>query len=369
MDSPQKAPSSFMEKNKKELMIGCLPLYPPVELFASMGLTPVVLWNLKTKVKDLNESDRYIQSYTCGIAKELVQFVLSATGQMLDGIFTYNACDTLRNLPEILEEGNHKKGRNLPMLSMHIPQVNRTQSRSDQYLKNQIARLIAKIQSDFGVSFSGKKFEQTVKKYEKMRNLCRKAEDLVAQNTISFSNFSNVILNNYFLPVKEQIQQLEMLIDNTGCSKKSSAKRIMLSGIMPLPLKILKAMEAAGLCVVANDIAAMRRSYAYSPRTTDSPEDYYLDFFNNRFPCTTLLYKTDERLKIFLDMVERYQVEGVIFSGEKFCEYEYLEYPYLEQRLKEMGVSVLTLEFSVDDKQNLEAYTTRVQAFAEMIYK
>ena len=69
----------------------------------------------------------------------------------------------------------------------------------------------------------------------------------------------------------------------------------------------------------------------------------------------------------FLEMVRHSEAKGVIFSGEKFCEYEYFEFPYLEKRLKEIGIPTLMLEFSVDDTENVSAYTTRVEAFAEML--
>jgi len=79
------------------------------------------------------------------------------------------------------------------------------------------------------------------------------------------------------------------------------------------------------------------------------------------------LYQADDRIEAFLGMVRQSCAKGVIFSGEKFCEYEYFEFPYLEKRLKEIGIPSLFLEFSVDDTENVSAYATRVEAFAEML--
>jgi addiction module HigA family antidote len=369
LDHNQKLPSLFKNKQKADLLIGCTPLYPPVELFAAMGLQPVVLWNLKSLITNLNEADLYVQSYTCGIARELVQFILSDSGKFLDGIFTYNACDTIRNLPEIIAAGNQKKKRKLPILRMHVPQANRAYTNSNQYIKDQIASLIENIQTAFNLSFSGLQFEQTVSAYQKMRELCVKAERMVAENALSFRAFSNKVLSNSFLPVDEQIQRLNQLITNPAAPQNVLDRRVMISGIMPPPQNVIRSIEESGLRVVANDIAVMGRSYSYSPQITADPQEYYLDFFNNRFPCTTLLYQTDVRLKTFFQMVEKSHVEGVIFSGEKFCEYEYLEFPYIEQKLKDMGIPVLNLEFSVDDSQNVESYITRVHAFSEMLNK
>ena len=39
-------------------IVGCFPLYPPVELFYAMDLVPVVLWGLTNAHKDTAGSDR-----------------------------------------------------------------------------------------------------------------------------------------------------------------------------------------------------------------------------------------------------------------------------------------------------------------------
>lgn len=355
------------QKTAGKTVIGCFPLYPPLEIFDSMGFLPVVLWNLKADLPDLLESDKHIQNYACGIARELVQFVLSDAAGCLDGFFSYNACDTLRNLPEIIASSNKEASRDVPMLRMHVPQVNRTQTDPDKYIKNEISRLIGDIEKAFGRAFSAQSFQQSIESYAKMRALCLDAEKRVAQGSLSFSSLCNVVLSGYFLPVEEQITNLLdwMATDETAPARKGPG--IMVSGIMPPPFYVMQAMEKAGLRVVANDVASMRRSYGYSLKITDNPGEYYTDYFANRFPCTTLLYQSDARLKTFMDMVESSGARGVIFSGEKFCEYEYFEFPYLEKRLKDKGIPVLRLEFSVDDIKNTEAYSTRVEAFAELL--
>ncbi len=347
-------------------VIGCFPLYPPVELFASMGLHPVVLWNLHNDGRNLTDADRHVQNYACGIARELVQFVVSEPGDHLGGIFSYNACDTLRNLPEILGIVNRERNRDIAMLRMHIPQVDRAQSDPEDYLKNEIRLLIKNAETAFNVKFSSEVFVETTKKYARLYELCREAESLVATGELSFGRFSGIVLGGYSLPVDEQIDQLERMITRAVAREDSITKKVVVSGIMPPPPKVIKAIEDAGLLVVANDIAALRRSYDYTPAETDDPVEYYSDMFKNRFPCTTLLYTGDARVTTILDLVDESGAEGVIFSGEKFCEHEYFEFPYLTDRLQKRGISTLMLEFSVDDLQNVESYITRVEAFSEL---
>src|SRR5271157_1567711 len=102
-------------KDSGKKVIGCFPLYPPLELFHSMDLVPVVLWGLDEAVAGVSESDKHLQNYACSVARRLTEFVLTAGAGLLDGLFMYNACDTLRNLPEILECGLKENGASIPL--------------------------------------------------------------------------------------------------------------------------------------------------------------------------------------------------------------------------------------------------------------
>jgi benzoyl-CoA reductase/2-hydroxyglutaryl-CoA dehydratase subunit BcrC/BadD/HgdB len=354
------------QKKSGKPILGCFPLYPPVELFSSMDLFPIVLWHLKGSISTLLESDLHIQDYACGISRELVQFLLSDYGKMVDGIFSYNACDTLRNLPEILKRANCKRNHDIPMLRIHVPQVNRMHSNPNVYLADEIIQLIQDIENAFSVKFSSERFFQTTKYFAKMRELCKVAEKLVAEGQLSFCAFCEVILSGNFLPIEMKIDRLSSLISRQKTSVLSE-KKIIISGIMPPPAPVLQAIEQSGMRVVANDIACLKRSYAYSPEPSDHPTTYYIDYFMNRFPCSTLLYQTDSRTNHLIQMIEQSDAIGVIFSGEKFCEYEYFEFPYFEKRMKDMGVRTMLLEFAVDDEIHLDAHVTRVEAFSEML--
>jgi benzoyl-CoA reductase/2-hydroxyglutaryl-CoA dehydratase subunit BcrC/BadD/HgdB len=172
--------------------------------------------------------------------------------------------------------------------------------------------------------------------------------------------------------VEGQIRILESLIEGLpgepAFSKdKDTRHGVILSGILPPPTSVINAIESSGLRVVGNDIASLGRSYASMPEIRDDPAAYFLDFYYQHFPCPTLLYTGDRRTTSLLGLVERTGAAGVIFVGEKFCEYEYFEFPHLVRQLKDKGIQTLEIEIAIEDDAQTSAHDARICAFAEIL--
>jgi len=351
-------------------IVGCFPLYPPVELFYAMDLVPVVLWGLRGNITDTSESDKHLQTYTCSVVRHLTEFVLTKGQDLLDGLFMYNACDTLRNLPEILEKGSENFGGPLPLIKVHIPMALPNQTDASAYFKNEINQLINNLESQFDVSFSTDKFVNAVNKIKHVRELMALAEQKVAAGKLSFLNFSQTIHECWFSTIDEQVRILESMVEKESdddLSGNGTTSGVILSGILPPPAFVIKDIESAGLTVVGNDIAALGRTYASATAVSEDPESYYLDFYYQHYPCPTLLYTGDRRILSLPGMVKDTGARGVIFVGEKFCEYEYFEFPHLEKKLHEMGVKTLEVEISIEDDEHTSAHRSRIEAFAELM--
>ncbi len=352
-------------------VIGCLPLYPPLELLDAMGVTPVVLWGLGEEILHTPESDRHLETFTCSVARRLTEFVLSDAGRLLDGLFFYNACDTLRNLADILMDQTVSAGRTIPFFHLHVPMTPSGQTNSTGYLKNEISTLVAQLSTELNVVFDPDRFEQSAAHYSRMRKLCAQLESKTAAGRLPFSEFARLIVNGSFLPVIDQIDALESMLAELNeapfpDSDTSTVPAVIISGILPPPARLAEAIEQAGLRVVGNDIAAMHRSYARQPPPDPDPAVYYEAFYHSHFPCPTLLYSGDHRLSSLMDLVRDRKADGVIFVGEKFCEYEYFEFPWIEKQLRSAGIETIAIEVAADDAQ-AGGHRTRIEAFAEIL--
>jgi len=352
-------------------VIGCFPLYPPLELFHSMDIIPVVLWGSDVVPAGVSESDKHLQNYVCSVARRLTEFVLTDGGFLLDGLFMYNACDTLRNLPEILACGLGEKNIKLPLFNIHIPAMYSGHADSNKYLRDEITGLVNKLEQEYGVVYSEKRFRESADLYREMRSLSLELDALASSGMIGFGDFCRIIHEGYAMPVEVQIESLKSWIKKcnspTGKKIPEDKHRVVVSGILPPPPAVCDIIEKAGFTIAGNDIASLYRSYFSHPEITGDAGKFYIDFYQNHFPCTTLLSTSDKRAEAIMDLIRERNARGFIFIGEKFCEYEYFEIPFIDKMLRNEGINTLLLEFSIDDNENIEGFGTRIESFAEVM--
>lgn len=349
-------------------LLACLPLYPPLELIDSFGITPVVLWNFREHFTGTPAADRHLQNYTCSVGRHLSEIIIGGGAGLFEGIMFYNACDTLRNLPEILHGAARETSpEGIPLLRLHVPANWRDEPAARSFLALEINSLMEKLGRIPGASFSPESFRKSVERYSRARSLARDAIRRVRDGRLSYRECSSAMADAIFMPVEDRIASLEALCTGARQNSDSGKTPVMLSGILPPPAEIIGFMEEAGLRVAANDIAAEGRSSGETPAQTDDPSDYYFDYYFNHHPCSTLLHTAEKRVDHLLDSAKESGARGFVFIGEKFCEYEYFEIVHLEQKLKKAGIATLRLEISPDAGGSYRDMKTRIDAFAEML--
>jgi benzoyl-CoA reductase/2-hydroxyglutaryl-CoA dehydratase subunit BcrC/BadD/HgdB len=243
------------------------------------------------------------------------------------------------------------------------------------YLRNEISLLIRDLEGFTQDKFTFKNFKKSVNFYSKIRILSTQLEDIITRKNISYNTYVKLMNTQNYLDVKRRINLLETSLEEYRSKKEypkqSIPNNILLTGIMPPPLKIIEIIEGLGLKIVGNDIAFLSREISNTPKSSsyESVEEYYIQFYKRHFPDPTLLYTSDMRCQKIKELVKQKGADGVIFIGEKFCEYEYFELPILKDALKDIGRPLLSLEFSIDDSFNIEQYRTRIQAFRELLNK
>jgi len=349
-------------------LVGCFPLYGPLELFHSFGLTPVVLWGLGDGRGYYPASDAHVQGYACSVARALTGFVIEHGTALFDALFMYNACDTLRNLPEILSRALDSRGGHIPMFRLHLPAIPLDRAHAARYLEERLRGLVKALEEFTGRSFSGDAFMASATLYERRRSLCRGVMDLRARGGIPSARAARIIELGNHVEVAEHIAGLEEVVGScSGLPGDARGVRVMAGGIQAPPLELLDAMDSSNLVTVADDFATMARTHLASVSPRPDPHSYYTELYLHHPPCSTLLPSADARLGHLVSRAKASGARGFILFGEKFCEYEYFEAPQLLAAMEREGVRTLFLEIAPEDRENLAQHVTRIEAFAEML--
>lgn len=347
------------------------PLYPPLELFHALGFHPVTLWGLGNVQKSLYNSDRHLQSYTCSVGRHIMEFMTPQDLSFASAFFMYNACDTLRNLPELIHRGYAEEQDAPPpeFSHIHIPVGGFDSQFKRDYFAQELKKLAERLGQISGVPFFEKIFYDSKKLYSSLRQGLRDLENLSVQGRLSFGELARLTQAIQFDTPEDQLQAIQAKLSEAQGQKDSERQpgpRVILSGILPPPPSIIQVIEEAGLVVAGNDLAFLHRSYGHQPDHNQSLTDYYIDFYQNHVPCPTLLFSADERLEYLQHVAKASGAQGIIFLGEKYCEYEYFEFPIIQQRLKDGGLATLQIEITADTEANVESLRTRIDAFAEL---
>ncbi|MCG8565222.1 MAG: 2-hydroxyacyl-CoA dehydratase family protein [Desulfobacterales bacterium] len=351
----------------KRIRLGCAPLYPPTELLHAMGLTPISIWG-KTMGRPAKVplADSRLQPYVCGLARQLTQQLIpgqngSDNGLSLDGLLFYNACDTLRNLPEILTRALPR----LPLLTFHLPEISLESGSGQDCLAREIQSLIQNLENTFGCRFSRTRFHDSVLLFRELRRAVEKLEQLAQAGKLNFSDWVDLMEELPAQTAEAGLEKLNQALASAPSTPRCRGPRILVSGIRP-PANP-EDVDRAGLWVVADDFALAHRSHGYIPKVTDDPLAYYLDLYTHHIPCSTLHHTAPKRWGHLKTRLCQSRAQGVVFWGEKFCEYEYFDLPDIREKLRRNGFPSLALETSLDGGVPGETQRTRLEAFAELL--
>ncbi|MBQ5743669.1 MAG: 2-hydroxyacyl-CoA dehydratase [Ruminococcus sp.] len=189
---------------------------------------------------------------------------------------------------------------------------------------------------------------------------------LAALNALSYTHVSiwTRYMHNLCDEIERKIKRKEM-------ASKENRPRILVTGspiVFPnfkLPLLI----EEMGGALVADETCMGERGAYDPPAIADQSTDGIMRALANKStrPCTCPTF-TDNRRRVYriMQMLEDYQVQGVIYHVLRGClVYDY-EYQVLEEEMGKLGVPIIRVESDYNE-EDVEQLRIRVEAFIELI--
>ncbi|MEA3333207.1 MAG: 2-hydroxyacyl-CoA dehydratase family protein, partial [Pseudomonadota bacterium] len=183
------------------------------------------------------------------------------------------------------------------------------------------------------------------------------------QMGLSNLDFYRLVRSREYLPAEHFLTLAEKTLQ-TGAQPQPGIP-IILSGIIPEPMEVLKTVDEMNGQIVADDLAACGRRL-YEPGVSPEPFRRMAERILYAPPDPTRGNSIEERVKYLVEMAQNSGAKGIIFYEVKFCEPELFDLPNLRNALKEHGLASIIIEEDINNPLPHQI-ATRISAFLEML--
>ncbi len=327
-------------------VIGCFPVYAPVEVPYALGMLPIGLFGGGNRVEIANADSRF-QSFICSIVKSTLELAFVGKLDLLDGLLFHSICDPARNLASVM-------GRNFPQrpaVYVHLPQ-NMTSPHAAPYLAAELRRVAAALAPVAGRAASDEDMARSIGAYERVRGLLR---DLYALRSHAPERISTgeLYIAARLATLTDPLDAAAMLAELLEQARRREARakdriRVVLVGSFceQPPLELVEALEAAG-CYIVNDDLLQGWRWARTEVTLDG--DPYLAlaraYLDGSVHLSTKHDLRRPRAAALVESAREHRADAVIFLGAKFCEPGLFDYALYRRALEEHAIPHLFLEF------------------------
>lgn len=359
--TPKKTIARSVQESGKS-PIGCFPIYLPEEIIYASGLLPVGMWGGQTA---MTEVDRYIQGFCCSVMRANMELGLRGAYQDLRAIVIPTYCDTMKSIL-----ANWTVALKEPQVLSYTVLQNRNSSGSLDFILYQNEKLWADLSALTGRTISDGDIEEAFQVYEAYRSAVRRFVALVQEYPVSLSPTDRhlILKAAWFMDKKEYTKQLNQLMDALIAQPKErlAGPRVVVTGLMMEPTKLLDIFTENRFTIVADDLAHESRQFRTLSRESGGVME--------RIACRMIDLKGDtffyeenkSKGNCLIQQVKDKQADGVVVCMFKFCDPEEFDYPVYKKELTDAGVPMLYLE--VDQQMDsVEQIRTRIQSFAEML--
>ncbi|MFZ4857637.1 MAG: double-cubane-cluster-containing anaerobic reductase [Desulfuromonadaceae bacterium] len=347
----------------------------PEELIYAFGATPMRLCNGSYHY-DQKGSD-FMPAKSCSMVKATLgmlssEVVIPKIGKP-DMIVNPTTCDQKKKSSAMIAAMGYQ------VYDMEFPSVKESEA-SRVYWQRSVRDFAEKLRALTGRKLTRASLKEALAKtssaqaaFRRLHNYRKKSPSLILGKDVF------LVTNAYFFDdidrwtraVEKLNEELEQRDLSGFRAVQSKAPRVLFTGSPPvfpnlkLPLLI---EESGGVVVTDESCSANRMLYDMTAvdewrvnDMVDSLADKYLK------PCTCPVFtKNDDRKRRLLDLIESFNVDGVVYQVFAGCQVYEMEYRSVAEELGKAGIPLLYIEtdYSPDDKGQL---STRVEAFLESI--
>lgn len=345
-------------------VVGFLCSHVPEEVVYAAGVLPFRL--RAPGCTETTAADVYMGHVNCTFIRSCLEYIYKDNYPFVDGLIFTNSCDHSRRMYDVLRETK-------PFSLMHFLSVPHKVGGDniDQWYSGELKELKEDLEKTFGVDITDEKLRASIEIYNESRSLLKELYDLRKQENppITGAEVVNVLLAASSIPRDKFNELLKKLIEELKGKEGSSDHRARLlvagSGGCDNPAYYDVIEEQGGLIVT--DTLCFGSRYFWEPVGIE--DDLLLSLaksYLRRPSCANMTDRVADRVDYIKQMVEDFNVDGVVFQRIRYCDLWGGQLLYVTDALKKANIPLLSLEreYALGATGQLK---TRVQAFVESI--
>jgi len=357
--------AEWKSRHPEKRLIGCYPVYHPVELIHAAGMVPVAVIGGGNRLEIANADSRF-QSFVCSIVKSTLELGMIGKLDFLDGIVFHSICDPARNLGSVFK-------RNFPKLMVeyiHFPQ-NMTSPHTVDYLASEYRRVKEIYEALAGRAIGDADLCRSIALFNEQRRLLRELYALRAAKPQNVSAVESYVLMRIgtLLPPEEHVPLLKEALAALRQREEKPKDRIkvVLEGSFceQPPLELIEALEAAGCYILDDDFLLGWRWFLEDIPTEGDPLRNLAESYLRRSVYSGVKHDTREpKSKHLIDRVRETGAAAALILSAKFCEPALFDYALYKRALEKEGIPHLFLEFE-EKMWIFDKAKTEIETFVE----
>jgi benzoyl-CoA reductase subunit C len=347
-------------------VVGYFCSHTPTEVLMAAGLLPFRMRGTGSTGTEL--ADAFFSSINCSFPRHTFNQALSGQYDFLDGLICVSSCDHIRRVYD-----NWKRNLETPLVKiMSLPK--KVGDAQVEWYREEINLLRDDLQKHFGAEVSDERLREAIKLRNETRRLQRQLYGLRKGKhpPITGAETLAVMVAGTAMPAERYNALLnELLADLSHANGQAEYRaRLMIVGSELDDPDYIEAIEGQGGLVVTDSICYGTRTMwvdvdEQAPDPAAALARYYIQ---ERPSCPRMNGDQARRARFLQDLIQEFQVDGVIGERMLFCDFWCAEHYMNKLDLKEAGIPFLQLdrEYITSGKGQLR---TRIQAFLETMGK
>ncbi|NOX64386.1 MAG: benzoyl-CoA reductase subunit C [Chlorobi bacterium] len=345
----------WKSQDKKRVIVGYMPIYFPREIVhAANGLSVGILGGGDKKM--IIKGDAYYQSYICHMPRSIIELALDGNFDEFDGFIFPSICDVIRNLSgtfQILGKGKFAKYLDYPQnFKSHI---------GGEFYEQELQHILDEIYKINQIKVTPARLNESIRLFNKNRQLTREIYDIRQKFPwrLTAADVYHIVRAGYMIPVEEHNAILENVIHyiKEDINQPLDKIRVVVMGAFceQPPIGLIKTIELAGCYVVEDDFLLGARWIQKDIEEIKS-ENKLLStlsyaFLNNSTFSSTIYDVDNPKEGRLLELINRRNVDGIIFAAPSFCDPALLDHPILQKACEENDIRYVSFLYNENTGQ------------------